>query len=361
MSLIRGCQIYSVWKGVKEKNVGLHRHCSCIAFLTSFFCSAAVQQGPECLQRAAGFLCLSLSKTQPCVTTTPPVLPPPLSCTCADSTPSPSGTLRSQIRWYTDLLRAYQHVWYNFKFHFSSDFPKVSKLLTKSASAQRTVEGEPSCPSGAARLTSWCVLQSAPCCAPTSLALRTAARSTPPPPPPPSALQAGKDPLRSQSSARHLMDSTLERKRKHSPASPAHTTTPASLSPASASSGQKKAPSPLKTWTWGSALCPPHPWHAALSKDSGRRERCHRGASWNLLHPTPGWCERPHWRSTQTTPSGWCPGRSYRRSWSPGIRGTSCRSYGQAVWISRALWAPPHLICLHLNRFVQWYSSKTGH
>lgn len=234
-------------------------------------------------------------------------------------------------------------LFYNCTWYVSSDFPKVSRLPTWSALAQRRIEGEPGCRSGAVQLTSWCILQSTLPCVHTSPALRTAARSTRPPPT--WARLAGTDPLTSLSSALHLMDSTLERRRKGSPTSPALTRTPTSRSPVPATSGpqQRTAHFPLRIWTWGSATCPPLLWHTALSKDSGRREHCPRWECWSPLRLTPGWCERPRWRSTRTTPSGWCPGRSCRRSWSPGTTGISSRR------VSRA---PLHLTCLHLNRLV---------
>lgn len=155
-----------------------------------------------------------------------------------------------------------------------ADFPKVNHLLTRSAAAQTTIEEGAGCPSGAAQLTSWCVHQSTLLCVLTSPALRTAAQSTLPPPT--LTLPARTDPLRSQSSAHRPTDSTMEHKRKGSPASLAHTRTPATLSPASALSGPQQRPvfSPLKIWTWESASCPPLLWHAASSKDSGRKGHC---------------------------------------------------------------------------------------
>lgn len=160
---------------------------------------------------------------------------------------------------------------YHSTWFVSTDSPKVSQWLTRSALAQRIIEHEAGCPSGAARLTLWSVLQSTLPCVLTSPALRTAAPSTLPPPM--FALRAGTDPLRSQSSAHLLMVSTLEHKRKGSPASPARRRTPVSLRPASATSKpwQRTAPFPLKTWAWTSAACPPLLRQAALSKDSGRR------------------------------------------------------------------------------------------
>lgn len=236
---------------------------------------AVAQQQPRCLQRASGFLWLSLSKTLPCVTAAPPAPPPPRSCSYAGSTPSPSGTQTSYLRVIC-IIRGIKdnnaciNV-SNFTQCPFSDFQKESHL-TWSVLAQTAVEVELGCPSDAAWLTSWCALQSTLLCVLTSPALRTAAQSTHHPLA--LALLAGRSRLRSQSSARRLTDSTLEHRRKESLISPVRTKIRA---PAMLRQRRKMDPSPRKLQTWGSASS--LLWHAALSNDSGRRGHLHREAS----------------------------------------------------------------------------------
>lgn len=215
----------------------------------------------------------------------------------------------------------------------------LSHLLTRITGAQRAVEGVAGCPSDAVWLTSWCVPQSTlpfvlPC-----PALRTAARSTLPPRT--SAPHAGTDPLRYQSSALRRTASILEHRRRGCPA-------PQAPGPA-----RRTAPSLLQAPTWKRPTCRHLLWQTR--RHSGEKGRCPREESWSLLRLTPGWCERPPWRSIRTTPSGCCRGRSCRRNWSPGIKESSCRRHMPAAWMSRAprAWrAPLHLICLHFNRWV---------
>lgn len=218
----------------------------------------------------------------------------------------------------------------------SPDFLRKNHLLIRITGAQRAVEGVADCPSDAVWLTSWCVLQSTlPCILPCP-ALRTAAQSALPPHT--SAPQAGTDPLRYQSSARHRTDSILERRRRGCRA--LQEPWPQ----------RRTALSLLNARTWKHPASRPLLWQTHLH--NGEKGRCRQIESWSPLHLTPDWCERPRWRSIQTTPSGCCPGRSCQRSWSPGIKESSCRRCNPAAWTSRTPWVLLHLTCLRFNRSV---------
>lgn len=75
----------------------------CVSCCPSCFCAVVLRE-LRCLQKAAGFLSLNLSRIRLCVATTPLVPPPPQSCTYAVNTPSPSGTLRNRGRYINQVM-----------------------------------------------------------------------------------------------------------------------------------------------------------------------------------------------------------------------------------------------------------------